>query len=56
LWIVAALSVGVEFNLFDASLPIRSRLGVPSPRLQLDLAEFFDDNAAPPAHSRRNRP
>jgi len=56
LWIFAALSVGVEFNLFNASLPTRSRLGVPSPRLQRDLAEFVDDNAAPTAHSRRNRP
>ena len=28
LWIFAALSVGVELNLLDASLPIRSRLRV----------------------------
>jgi hypothetical protein len=51
LWIFGALSVGVEFNLFNASLPTRPRLGVPSRRLQLDLAEFVDDNAAPTAHA-----
>jgi hypothetical protein len=51
LWIFGALSVSVEFNLFNASLPTRPRLGVPSRRLQLDLAEFVDDNAAPTAHA-----
>jgi hypothetical protein len=55
LWIFAGLIVGVEFDLFNASLPTRSQLCVPSPRLQLDLAEFADDNAAPTAHSRRKR-
>ena len=51
LWIFAALSVGVKFNLRNAGLSIRSRLRVPDSRLQLDGPEFLHHNAAPSTDS-----
>ena len=41
------LSVGVEIDFIDASLPRGTWLGVPCVRAQLDLAEFLHGQAAP---------
>jgi hypothetical protein len=54
--IFAALSVGVELNLFNARLPTRSRLRVPCSRLQLNFAESVHHNATPTTNTRRNGP
>jgi hypothetical protein len=54
--IFAALSVGVEINFLNASLPIQSRLRVPDFRPQLNFAKFLHDNAAPTTNTRRNGP
>ena len=57
LWIFTALSIGVKFNHLDASLSIRSRLGVPSSGgLQFDSAEFLHHNATPTADTPGNGP
>jgi hypothetical protein len=56
LWIFDTLSVGVKFNLLDASLSIRSRLCVPYSSLQLNSAQFLHSNATPTADTLGNGP
>jgi hypothetical protein len=45
--IIAGLSVGVEIDFIDASLPRGAWLGVPRVSAQLDLAEFLHSQATP---------
>jgi len=45
--IIAGLSVGVEIDFIDASLPRGAWLGVPRVSAQLDLAEFLLRNTTP---------
>jgi hypothetical protein len=45
------LSVYVEIDLINTSLPWGTWFGVPCIRAQLDLAEFLNGEAAPAAQS-----
>jgi hypothetical protein len=45
--IIAGLSVCIEIDFIDTSLPRGMWLGVPCVRAQLDLAEFLHRQAAP---------
>jgi len=45
--IIAGLSVGVEIDFIDASLPRGVWLGVPRVSAQLDLTEFLHSQATP---------
>jgi len=45
--IISGLHGGIEIYCINAGLPFGARLGVPSTRVQLDLAEFLDGEATP---------
>jgi len=45
--IISGLSVSVEINFTNASLPWRAWLGVPGVGAQLDLTEFLHSQATP---------